>query len=83
MGAMLVPGLLYFNPRSREGSDMVQPITIQPARYFNPRSREGSDNRKSLARNRPSHFNPRSREGSDPETEADYFNAQAFQSTLP
>lgn len=21
MGAMLVPGLLYFNPRSREGSD--------------------------------------------------------------
>ena len=35
--------LLYFNPRSREGSDLHN--TAQPGfhPYFNPRSREGSD----------------------------------------
>ena len=35
--------LLYFNPRSREGSDSCtkQPVTIP--KHFNPRSREGSD----------------------------------------
>ena len=54
-----------FNPRSREGSDvMVEKPKIQ-AEDFNPRSREGSD---SLSRNGNTHtdyFNPRSREGSD------------------
>ena len=28
MGAMLVPGLLYFNPRSREGSDTMPPTAF-------------------------------------------------------
>ena len=33
----------YFNPRSREGSDMIIEIKQQERGYFNPRSREGSD----------------------------------------
>ena len=35
--------LLYFNPRSREGSDDRRPPLFNIQRYFNPRSREGSD----------------------------------------
>ena len=35
---------LYFNPRSREGSDLHQQISrYRLMYYFNPRSREGSD----------------------------------------
>ena len=34
----------YFNPRSREGSDMFGASTRQKHINFNPRSREGSDN---------------------------------------
>ena len=33
----------YFNPRSREGSDMLSVIKTYVSLYFNPRSREGSD----------------------------------------
>ena len=32
-----------FNPRSREGSDVVDPLVICYFVHFNPRSREGSD----------------------------------------
>ena len=32
-----------FNPRSREGSDVVFCPRPTPCHYFNPRSREGSD----------------------------------------
>ena len=35
--------LQYFNPRSREGSDLGDMPGIVPMEYFNPRSREGSD----------------------------------------
>ena len=34
----------YFNPRSREGSDLTRFFFASPAHNFNPRSREGSDN---------------------------------------
>ena len=34
---------VYFNPRSREGSDSVLHVETTTTRYFNPRSREGSD----------------------------------------
>ena len=34
---------LYFNPRSREGSDALRTWQGIPVMYFNPRSREGSD----------------------------------------
>ncbi len=33
----------YFNPRSREGSDTIVGISVNPTSNFNPRSREGSD----------------------------------------
>ncbi len=33
----------HFNPRSREGSDLVRSGSGCPRSYFNPRSREGSD----------------------------------------
>ena len=32
-----------FNPRSREGSDPVEPPCTRWPHHFNPRSREGSD----------------------------------------
>ena len=35
---------LYFNPRSREGSDSIKTVTAFMCKHFNPRSREGSDN---------------------------------------
>ncbi len=35
--------LLYFNPRSREGSDNIQHFPFRNLYDFNPRSREGSD----------------------------------------
>ena len=34
---------IYFNPRSREGSDCVPSVTLASSSNFNPRSREGSD----------------------------------------
>ena len=33
----------YFNPRSREGSDILQASVLTSIVHFNPRSREGSD----------------------------------------
>ena len=33
----------YFNPRSREGSDLVATCSAAGVGNFNPRSREGSD----------------------------------------
>ena len=34
---------LYFNPRSRMGSDYITNLNRSVSRYFNPRSRMGSD----------------------------------------
>ena len=34
---------IYFNPRSREGSDVVLTYFPKDNMHFNPRSREGSD----------------------------------------
>ena len=57
--------LLYFNPRSREGSDRDGfPVLMRQAN-FNPRSREGSDVTGYITRQFITYFNPRSREGSD------------------
>ena len=55
----------YFNPRSREGSDLTNGRTYNHTIYFNPRSREGSDGQKQYHPARSKNFNPRSREGSD------------------
>ena len=39
----------YFNPRSREGSDLWQAVRSRRVSHFNPRSREGSDVKRSLS----------------------------------
>lgn len=36
---------IYFNPRSREGSDGIKAIIAEEYSNFNPRSREGSDSK--------------------------------------
>ena len=38
-----VPPVLYFNPRSHEGSDFRRLLICYRRLYFNPRSHEGSD----------------------------------------
>ena len=55
----------YFNPRSREGSDVLSSVALTAVYNFNPRSREGSDCLQNVKTQYLSHFNPRSREGSD------------------
>ena len=55
----------YFNPRSREGSDLIQRVKTGSIHDFNPRSREGSDPSLRIRSSRFKNFNPRSREGSD------------------
>ena len=72
-----------FNPRSREGSDPVEPPCTRWPHHFNPRSREGSD---LVSRSRSSSdadFNPRSREGSDQPKRYLRPLSSGFQSTLP
>ena len=54
-----------FNPRSREGSDLMSGFTRYTKRNFNPRSREGSDRAIYDGLRCQTDFNPRSREGSD------------------
>ena len=55
----------YFNPRSREGSDVCRFSSLSRQNDFNPRSREGSDRARTNETRTSGHFNPRSREGSD------------------
>ena len=54
-----------FNPRSREGSDLLLYPFSACHSHFNPRSREGSDCNHSHNSRCSLYFNPRSREGSD------------------
>ncbi len=54
-----------FNPRSREGSDVLLLYILCLWLYFNPRSREGSDPQVRAFAEKLKNFNPRSREGSD------------------
>ncbi len=56
---------IYFNPRSREGSDSFSFLFSPVVADFNPRSREGSDSFSFLFFPVVADFNPRSREGSD------------------
>ena len=57
--------LPYFNPRSREGSDIFSTSNQCRCFNFNPRSHEGSDSAFSKSFNSSRNFNPRSHEGSD------------------
>ena len=56
---------IYFNPRSREGSDYNFFERVCDIFHFNPRSREGSDGDRPERCEPTDNFNPRSREGSD------------------
>ena len=75
--------VLYFNPRSREGSDHAQTGRRPGTTDFNPRSREGSDMLLAFAHADTTNFNPRSREGSDLSLALGFMVAFLFQSTLP
>ena len=57
--------LVYFNPRSHEGSDGGVCSLLVDWLDFNPRSHEGSDTAGTLGRYTTANFNPRSHEGSD------------------
>ena len=58
----------HFNPRPREGSDLLKALAISAKFYFNPRPREGSDCIMSSLAWMSVNFNPRPREGSDQPT---------------
>ena len=75
--------MVYFNPRSREGSDDDFIADSEKEANFNPRSREGSDDKVTLLLCHPLNFNPRSREGSDISDNCNNFRMIRFQSTLP
>ena len=79
----MLPKLLNFNPRSREGSDALLDTRKQNLTYFNPRSREGSDLPVHSSGRSLCYFNPRSREGSDVILVVLLVTLDAFQSTLP
>ena len=58
--------MIYFNPRSHEGSDKAILICFSAIFHFNPRSHEGSDDFTVLGYAVDNvDFNPRSHEGSD------------------
>ena len=73
----------YFNPRSREGSDLSKWHRPRTPEYFNPRSREGSDQDLDRSTDMATNFNPRSREGSDTYRCVSWSIVSGFQSTLP
>ena len=59
---------VYFNPRSREGSDGVTYVFRRDRHYFNPRSREGSDSPACLPALRRSRFQSTLPRGERPTT---------------
>ena len=75
--------LCNFNPRSREGSDLLPSLSFLRQFDFNPRSREGSDYSQRTETCNFRHFNPRSREGSDLYFGQKSHSRDTFQSTLP
>ncbi len=54
-----------FNPRAREGRDVVAKLAVAPAPGFNPRAREGRDRFNRFSDCFFFGFNPRAREGRD------------------
>ena len=75
---------IYFNPRSREGSDRKRDPAFAIFQKFQSTLPRGERRCRRCRRGTDFNFNPRSREGSD---EDDDFDADAdyesFQSTLP
>ena len=60
--------MVYFNPRSRKGSDSRTGGHVRQILNFNPRSRKGSDIMSESDNCGLLYFNPRSRKGSDANT---------------
>jgi len=56
---------LRFNPRAREGRDIMPDMRATRIRRFNPRAREGRDIMPDMRATRIRRFNPRAREGRD------------------
>ena len=54
-----------FNPRTREGGDLLMPDIPDVFRRFNPRPREGCDSVSAPSSHAMRCFNPRTREGCD------------------
>ena len=75
--------LSVFNPRLREGGDMLKLLTYFYIKVFNPRLREGGDVQHWMQGRRILFFNPRLREGGD--NGFPYFDTSVlcFQSTPP
>ena len=74
---------IYFNPRSRKGSDLNCSIKHTASINFNPRSRKGSDKSCIVFPSDSVNFNPRSRKGSDVWAYREDVYVIPFQSTLP
>ncbi len=55
----------YFNPRTREGCDLLPPPRYAHRVDFNPRTREGCDETRCQGLGPADYFNPRTREGCD------------------
>ena len=64
--AMRLVGKMRFNPRAREGRDLVVTAAICITTSFNPRAREGRDADAFVYGISGAGFNPRAREGRDP-----------------
>ena len=54
-----------FNPRAREGRDVIWIRKARRRQHFNPRAREGRDRFRYSGFRILEHFNPRAREGRD------------------
>ena len=75
---------VYFNPRSREGSDEVLNMKTGQIINFNPRSREGSDRRSHLILRYITHISIHApAKGATIRSLIEYEWIHRFQSTLP
>jgi len=72
-----------FNPRTREGCDLLRRKGNSGITSFNPRTREGCDSAWYSPGLCPSCFNPRTREGCDSLAGFDEIHQLQFQSTHP
>ena len=71
-----------FNPRSREGSDLLCAKVYDTAKISIHAPVKGATRPTGVHPTATPNFNPRSREGSDPDRRPSHSDAQ-FQSTLP
>ena len=74
---------MYFNPRSREGSDLFFDSSARRMNISIRAPARGATHTRSMALLINSNFNPRSREGSDAPSRDLSENRRIFQSALP